>query len=297
MGKRMWVAVLLGVLMAVVAAGGAFASGAARAKDGILLVAFGTSEPDARGAIDRVVEFTKKTFPDREVRLAYTSNIIRRKILKEQNIAMDTPAMALSKMQDEGFQAVTVQSLHIIAGEEYDQLAEVVRGFGAIRGKYGIARLSIGAPLLDTFEDYERVVELLKNRYGKYANNKGETVVLMGHGTHHRGNASYSQLQLMLDDANLPFVVGSVEGFPELDQVKRRLEHMKATKVTLVPFMVVAGDHAKNDMADAEDPESWLSVLKKEGYAVEAVLQGLGDGDDGLAEIFADHIREASAEE
>lgn len=292
MRKRMWIALVLGVFLTVCLTGGAWAS--EKGKKGILLVGFGTSEPGARGAIQRIVDGAKKAFPDTEVRLSYTSNIIRRKILKEEGLVIDTPLTALAKMQDDGFTSVTVQSIHIIAGEEFYQLDSVVRSFDAIQGKYGFSRIVLGAPLLNSFEDYRKTVDLLKIKYGKYAADGG-AVVFMGHGTHHGGNAAYSQMQLLFDDAGLPFVMGTVEGFPEIDQVKKRLAVLKPSKVTLVPFMVVAGDHAKNDMGDAKDPESWISLLKKEGYVVEAVLKGLGDG-EGLADLFVDHIREAAGE-
>ncbi len=293
MRKNMVMVLLLGLAAVGLLAGAAAASGkAGPEKQGILLVAFGTSEPEARGAIDRIVETARKSFPDAEVRLSYTSNIIRRKILKEEGLEIDSPLIALAKMQDEGFSSVTVQSLHIIAGEEYHQLASVVRSLQTLRGKYGFSRLSLGSPLLTTFEDYRKTAELLKRKYGSLGGDGG-VVVFMGHGTHHGANASYAQMQMIFDEEGLPFILGLVEGYPDLEGVKRRLASLKPRKVTLVPFMVVAGDHARNDMADEEDPESWISVLRKEGYDVEAVLKGLGDG-EGLAELFADHIREAS---
>lgn len=138
MRKNMVTVLLLGLAAVGLLAGAAAAAEKAEAeKQGILLVAFGTSEPEARGAIDRIVETARKTFPDAEVRLSYTSNIIRRKILKEEGLAIDSPLIALAKMQDEGFTSVTVQSLHIIAGEEFHQLASVVRTLESVRGKYG----------------------------------------------------------------------------------------------------------------------------------------------------------------
>ena len=226
--------------------------------------------------------------------MSYTSNIIRRKILKEEGLAIDPPTVALAKMQDEGIKSVVVQSLHIIPGEEFSGLADVVDAFASIGGKWGFDRLVLGRPLLDKMEDYENAVGLLKSRYLPLTADGG-AVVLMGHGTHHEANAAYSKLQLLLDEEGLPFVVGLVEAFPELDSVKRRLKEMKPSHVTLVPFMVVAGDHAKNDMADEDDPESWISELRGEGHKVDALLEGLGDG-EGLADLFIGHIREAMEE-
>ncbi len=289
MKKIMVTVLLLGLTAALLAACPSVAS--AKTREGILLVAFGTSEPEARGAVDGIVEAVKKGFPGVEVRLAYTSNIIRRKILREEGLDIDSPLLALARMQDEGIRSVTVQSLHIIPGEEYDQLTEAAGAFRGIGGKYGFDRLAVGAPLLYSFDDYEKTAALLKKKYGRLADDGG-AVVFMGHGTHHHANGAYSQMQALFDHEGLPFVMGVVEGFPGLDTVKGRLASMKPRQVTLVPFMVVAGDHARNDMADEEDPESWISELRGEGYDVKAVLQGLGDG-EGLAELFIDHIREA----
>ncbi|MCQ4765658.1 sirohydrochlorin cobaltochelatase, partial [Cloacibacillus evryensis] len=101
----------------------------------ILVVAFGTSMPEAKKAIDNLVDSTKKTFPDTEVRLAYTSNIIRRKIAKEQNLNIPTPTSALAQMNDDGFTHVYVMPMHIIPGEEYDDIAGLVNGFAAVKGK------------------------------------------------------------------------------------------------------------------------------------------------------------------
>lgn len=276
----------------------AWAEGTKKAEapgEGILLVAFGTSEPQARGAIDGIVAEVKKAFPEREVRLAYTSNIIRRKILREEGLAIDSPLIALAKMQDEGITAVTVQSLHIIRGEEFHQIDSVVRALEGIRGKYAFDRLSLGEPLLSSMEDYENTLNVLKARWGKLVED-GDAVVFMGHGTHHPSNSAYSKLQALFDREGLPFVMGLVEAFPDLEMVKKRLAELRPKKVWLVPFMVVAGDHARNDMADEDDPESWISVLKGEGYSVEALLEGLGDG-DGVAKLFIGHIREASEAE
>ena len=289
--------IMLTVFLGFLAAAG-FLAGAAEASDkgreGILLVAFGTSEPEARGAIDRIVEAARKNFPEAEVRLAYTSNIIRRKILKEEGLEIDSPLLALAKFQDEGFRSVTVQSLHIIPGEEYHQLTETVGAFRALEGKYGFDRLAVGAPLLFTLEDYKKTVVMLKEKYGALGEGGG-AVVFMGHGTHHWANGAYSQMQAVFDEEGLPFVIGVVEGFPGIDMVKKRLSAMKPSRVALAPFMVVAGDHARNDMADEDDPESWISELREEGYSVEAVLKGLGDG-EGLAELFVAHILEAAGD-
>jgi sirohydrochlorin cobaltochelatase len=292
--KKMF-AVVSVVLLVCLFAGAAFAHGHEKEqKNGILMVAFGTSVPEARVAIDNMVTAASKAFPDVEVRLSFTSNIIRRKIAKEQGIQIDTPLTALAKMQDEGFTNVVVQPTHVMPGEEYNEIAEVVAALQTVPGKYGFSRLVLGIPLLNTVDDYKAMAGILHRAYGKHTRNRG-AVVLMGHGTPHPANSTYSQLQMVLNKYAPRFVVGTVEGFPELEDVQNRLSHMNASRITLVPCMIVAGDHAMNDMAGADDPESWINILKADGYKTGAVLKGLGELEE-VPLLMVEHLR-ASARE
>ncbi|WP_300521744.1 sirohydrochlorin cobaltochelatase [Aminiphilus sp.] len=270
----------------------AFAMGhgkAAPEKKGILVVAFGTSVPEARSAIDTLVDAARKAFPDAEVRTAYTSNIIRRKVLAEEGTVIDSPLIALARMQDEGFTHVVVQPTHVIRGEEFDDLAEVTDALARLERKYSFKAVAMGDPFLSSFEDYGKMVSILQRTYGDRAKGDG-AVVFMGHGSPHPANAAYSQMQLLFDERGLRFALGTVEGFPSLDMVLERLETMGAKRVTLVPFMIVAGDHARNDMADPEDPESWRSVLESKGYRVNPVIEGLGSNPE-VAALFVEHLR------
>lgn len=246
-------------------------------KKGVLMVSFGTTVPSAKRAIEAIHSAIKSSCPDVEVRLAYTSNIIRRKLAKE-GVDIDSPMIALSKMRDEGFTDVVVVSTHIIPGEEYGDLQAVVQAFQSIEGKYGFDRLVLSEPLLYREEDFKAMAGFLKRTYGSKVDGDG-VVALMGHGSPHFANSAYGQLQVVLDDLAPGFVVGTVEGTPELDHVVRRLNHVKARKVTLAPLMIVAGDHAMNDMA-GPDEDSWATVLKEQGFRVSSVLKGLGEYDE-----------------
>lgn len=266
--------------------------GAAKMKEGILLAAVGTSEPDARGAIAKIVDGVKRAFPGADVRLSLTSDAVRRVTLKEEGIAFDSPPVALAKMRDEGISRATVQPLTVIAGEEYDRIASVVRSLRGAGGAHAFSSLNLGAPLIETREDSEKIAALLRKKYGGL-DGDGGGVVFVGHGSRASAASAYARLQLLFDEAALPFVIGTIRGSPGIDEVKRRLASLKPTKVTLAPFMIVAGGHAKNDMAASDNPGSWLSVLSKEGYSVNAILKGLGDV-DGIPELFASHIAEAA---
>ena len=264
-------------------------------KAGILAVAFGTSMPGARGAIDNLVNAAKAAFPETEVRLAFTSNIIRRKLARDQGEAIPTPVEALARMNDEGFTHVYVMPTHIIPGEEYDELKNVVDAFASLKGKYGFKKIALGKPFLFGAGDCDRMAKILTARFASQLKQKGTGIVLMGHGTpEHIANAMYSQLQLALDRAAYGrFFLGTVEAAPEIDDVIKKLKRTPSVKkLVLSPMMIVAGDHANNDLAGADDDESWLNLLKKAGYKnISTHLVGLGQ-DPGIARIFVDHIRE-----
>jgi len=253
-------------------------------KVGILLVAFGSSEPSAQVSFQNLDKKTKAAFPDIPVRWAYTSHIIRKKLAK-QGKHLDSPEVALAKMMDEGFTHVAVQSLHTIGGEEYHDLRRTV---GAFKMMGGFQRIVLGYPLLATQEDMQRTVDaILKSIPAD--RQKGDAVVLMGHGSHHPSNAFYAAImfQLQLKDPNI--FVGTVEGYPEIDDIKDLLLKKKIKKAYLIPFMSVAGDHAKNDMAGDEE-DSWKSVLTKAGIACVPILKGTAE-EDSFIDIWVSHIR------
>ena len=253
-------------------------------KVGILLVAFGSSEPSAQVSFQNLDKKTKAAFPDIPVRWAYTSHIIRKKLAK-QGKHLDSPEVALAKMMDEGFTHVAVQSLHTIGGEEYHDLRRTV---GAFKMMGGFHRIVLGYPLLATQQDMQRTVDaILKSIPAD--RQKGDAVVLMGHGSHHPSNAFYAAImfQLQLKDPNI--FVGTVEGYPEIDDIKDMLLKKKIKKAYLIPFMSVAGDHAKNDMAGDEE-DSWKSVLTKAGIACVPILKGTAE-EDSFIDIWVSHIR------
>jgi len=252
-------------------------------KVGILLVAFGSSEDSAQVSFENIDKKVKETYPGIPVKWAYTSHIIRKK-LAEQGKVLDSPEVALAKMLDEDFTHVAVQSLHTIGGAEFHDLRRSVGGFTIMRG---FDRVILGNPLLATQEDMERTVEAIFATIPA-ERTKEEAVVLMGHGTHHPSNAFYSALnfQLQVQDPNV--FVGTVEGYPELDTIQALLRKNGIKKVYLMPFMSVAGDHAKNDMAGDED-DSWKSILTKEGYEVVTILKGTAEFDE-FVQIWVDHL-------
>jgi sirohydrochlorin cobaltochelatase len=264
-------------------------------KRGILIAAFGSSVPEGQAAISAVEAAVKRAYPDTEVRVAYTSRIIMRKIASEQDRIIDEPAIALAKMAYEGFTDVAVLSTHIIPGAEYQDLEAVVDGFKAMRErgtKAGFDRIALSKPLLSNARDFERLAQSLLAAYASDA--RGGAVVLVGHGTHHFSDAAYSALQVALWRESENFFVGTIEGLPSYDDVLGQLKKTKNKKVTLVPAMLVAGDHAYNDIGGGE-ADSWKSLLAGEGYAVSAKFQGLGQL-ESVQRLLVDKLREAWGE-
>ena len=180
---------------------------------------------------------------------------------------------------------MAVQSLHTIAGEEYHDLRRTV---GAFKMLGGFQKIILGYPLMATQEDMQRTVEAILETIPEYRQ-KNEAVVLMGHGSHHPSNAFYAALmfQLQLRDPNI--FVGTVEGYPEVGLIKELLLRKKIARAYLMPFMSVAGDHAKNDMAGDED-DSWKSVFTKAGIECVPILKGTAEFDP-FVEIWVDHIK------
>jgi sirohydrochlorin cobaltochelatase len=252
-------------------------------KVGILLVAFGSSEKSAQVSFENIDKKVKETYPGIPVKWAYTSHIIRKK-LAGQGKQLDSPEVALAKMADEDFTHVAVQSLHTIGGAEYHDLR---RSVGAFKVMGAFESIILGYPLLATQEDMERTVAAVLAVLPA-ERKKEDAVVLMGHGSHHPANAFYSALnfQVQLQDPNV--LIGNVEGFPELDTIQRLLQKNNIKKVYLMPFMSVAGDHVKNDMAGDED-DSWKSVLIEDGYEVVTILKGTAEFDE-FVDIWVDHI-------
>ena len=277
---------VVGVLIAAFAAT-ALASGHGEKrplKKGILLVSFGTSVPEAQEVFDQIDAAAKARFKGVEVRWAFTAKMIRHKLAKEGKITL-SPSQALAQMAEDGFTQVAVQSLHIIPGQEFHQMYETVKRFQGM--PKGIERIYVGWPLLGSAEDMKRAAEAVLAIIPP-ERKKDEAVVLMGHGTHHPGNVYYPAMNYVFQKMDSKVLVGTVEGYPSIEDVQKDLVAAKVKKVWLMPFMSVAGDHAMNDMAGDED-DSWKSTLTKAGFECRTVLKGLAAYPQ-VTEIWLDHL-------
>ena len=252
---------------------------------GILVVSFGTSHLDTMEKTITVIEQDiARRFPEWSVYRAFTSRMIVRKLKRTENMEIDTVEEALRRMAADGIEDVIVQPTHIINGIENDRMMEdLMENMPLFR------RIRVGKPLLSSVEDYKKSIHAVMAETGLQ---DGEMLVLMGHGTDHHANSAYPTLEYTFHALGYNQVlVGTVESFPELKNVMAKLKIAEKKKVALMPFMLVAGDHAKNDMAGDED--SWKSGLEEEGYEVRVILKGLGEF-EGIRKIFLEHIEEAA---
>ena len=286
MKKSAWIGAAMMAALCLMAAN-CFASGGHGKKSpkkvGILLVAFGSSEASAQVSFDNIDRKVKEAYPGIPVRWAYTSYMIREKLAR-QGQQLDSPEAALAKMLDERFTHVAVQSLHTIGGAEYHDLRRTV---GAFKRLPGFQKIILGYPLMATQNDMEKVVAAIKSVIPK-ERRRQDAVVFMGHGTHHPSNAFYAALNFMLQLEDPHIFVGTVEGYPEVDLIKDLLIKNKIEKAFLMPFMAVAGDHAKNDMAGNEE-DSWKSVFTKAGIECVLILKGTAEF-DSFVDIWVSHV-------
>lgn len=254
-------------------------------KKGILVVSFGTSHRDTREkTIDQIELDIGQAYPEYKIYRGFTSKMII-KILKERdNIYVFTVADAMEQMKQDGVEEVIIQPTHILNGIENNRMIEEANLY-----QKEFRSIVFGAPLLHETEDYQKVIRGFVHQLP--AIEEKEAVVCMGHGTDHYTNSSYAALDYMFKDYGYEHIyIGTVEAYPSLLDILKQVKKKGYNKITLIPFMIVAGDHAKNDMAgDGED--SWKVQLEQEGYEVSCILKGLGENKE-IRRIFVEHIKD-----
>lgn len=257
----------------------------AASKKAILIVSFGTSYENTRKrTIDAIERDIADAFPVCPVYRAWTSKMIIAKLKKRDGIIIHTVKEAMEQMLLDGITDVIVQPTHVINGIENDQMKADALSF---RDRF--SSIVFGNPLLTTEEDNQAVVQAVA---GEFQDMDQETaLVLMGHGTEHYANSVYAALDYRFKDmAYKNIFLGTVEAYPALDSLLRAADSFQPKKIVLAPFMIVAGDHAQNDLA-GEDPDSWMNRLSSEGYEVTPVLKGLGEYPK-IRQILVDHVQQ-----
>ena len=275
----------------------------------LLVVSFGTSFNDSRakdiGGIEKALQAAN---PDWSVRRAFTAQIIINHVQARDDEKIDNMEQALERAVDNGVKNLVVQPTHLMHGAEYDELSETVEKY---KDKFESVKIAepllgeVGADATAINADKEAVAKAITDEAVKTANydsvdaaaEDGTAFVFMGHGTSHVANVSYDQMQTQMEQLGYKNVfIGTVEGEPEDTECQAVIEKIKEAgykKVILRPLMVVAGDHANNDMA-GDDDDSWKSQFEasKAFDSVESQIAGLGEV-DAIQQIYVAHTKAA----
>ncbi len=251
-------------------------------KKALVVISFGTSYPHAmKKNIEACEAELTLAYPNRDFFRAFTSSMVIRKLAKRDDVHIDNPQQVLQRLIDAGYRDVVIQSLHIINGDEYEKVAQQVESY---RDQFD--NLQLGLPLLSCMEDYDQLVEAIEHQAPELKHD--ERLVLMGHGATHHAFSAYACLDHMMMALKLPYVVGAVESYPEIESVITRLENECVNKVYLMPLMLVAGNHVINDMA-SDEPDSWKTLIQNAGIQAEPIVQGLGEN-PLIRKMFVDHL-------
>lgn len=291
-------------------------------KKAVVLAVFGTSHESALPGILNIRAQVQKALPGIPVRLAFTSNIIRR-IWQERRrdpayagqhpevpaeiLNVKGTLAAIADLQDEGYGYIVVQPTHISSGEEFADLAAYVQGLNSIKTvkkrNMPFKKILLGRPALGTHgieheyrHDIEQVAAVLAPDV-EMAQKDGRALIYFAHGNEHYSTGVYLEFEQVMrrQYPGVRIHVTMVEGFPDNTRLLAELAANQTKKVLLKPLMTVAGDHAKNDMA-GPGPDSLKSLLAARGLDVAAMLTGLGES-DAFAAIFARHIQDAMNDE
>ena len=270
----------------------------------LLVVSFGTSFNNSRAAdIGGIEKALQEAYPDWSVRRAFTAQIILNHVLARDGEKIDNVEQALERAAANGVKQLVIQPTHLMHGAEYDELAKTVEDFSSMFESVKIAEPLLGKVGADAAEinaDKEAVAKAVTEAavaeagYDSLdaAKEDGTAFVLLGHGTSHTAKVTYDQMQAQMEQLGYENVfIGTVEGEPEDTACEAGIEKVKAagyTKVVLRPLMVVAGDHANNDMA-GEEEDSWLNMFKSAGFEkVDTQIAGMGSI-PAVQKIYVEH--------
>lgn len=261
-------------------------------KDAVLVMTFGTTFKDTRAkTIDAVEAAIQKAHPNVPVFEAYTSHIIIDRVKAKEGVQKLTPEEAFAKLKAEGYTRIAVVSLDVIPGMEYTYDSVVTKQYAK-----DFKEIALATPLMyfqGTEGEPDQVVDFLNAVSTQFPKmGPQDATLIMAHGTPHPGNAYYSVIQNRLNQLGMNNVfVYSVEGRPNLDDVIPQLKQKGFKHVTLMPIMMVAGDHANNDMA-GDEPDSHKSQLKAAGFSVDTYIHGLGENAK-VRDLYVERATEA----
>lgn len=252
----------------------------------LLVISFGTSYQDT---CEKTIEALEKelaaAFPERKFYRAWTSSIIRKKLKERDGVIIFSPEEAFEQMKKDGVRDVLVQPTHMLAGGEFEKVTAALKPC-----MDAFEKAVIGKPLMESEEDIRVFVDTLAAITGSMEDD--EMAVFMGHGSSETKIPVYDLInQICEETGHGKIVVGTVEFEPGIAPVLSKVQERKPKKVYLAPLLVVAGDHANNDMAGDED-DSWKNVIAREGCEVECIIKGLGEYEE-IRALYVQHAKEA----
>ena len=255
----------------------------------LLAVSFGTSYKNTRErTIEAIERDMESAMPEYILHRAFTSQIIINRVKQKENLVIDNVRDALKHAIENGVKTLIIQPTHMMKGFEYQDLAEEASEYRAL-----FEYMAVGEPLLTSEEDFETVIRAITEDTKEY--DDGETAVcFMGHGTEAEANQVYKKLQsILLQKGFTNYYIGTVEAEPSIEDVLREVKKGSYKKVVLQPLMIVAGDHANNDMA-GDDDDSWKSMFTASGNfdKVDTQIAGLGEI-EAVQQIYVDHTKAA----
>lgn len=255
--------------------------------EALLSASFGTSYEETRAkTIDAVEERLRGQYPDWAFYSAWTSGRIIAKVKKERGEHHDTLDEAFERMAADGVDDVVVSTMCLMQGAESKKIETAAKEWA----KAGKRSIRVARPLLSSAADRKRVAQVLCDEFA--AVGEGDALLLMGHGSPYAPNDVYRDLQSELHaSGKTSFFVATVEGEPTFEDALPLLKESGARCVYLAPLMMVAGDHAANDLA-GDDDDSWASLLAAQGFQVKPVLKGLGEY-AGIHQLVCDHVNDA----
>ena len=289
-------------------------------KTAIILASFGTTVPSAVKSIINIQKKVQAAFPGVPVSVTFTSNIIRKVWKKRQAEAQKwldqgIPSEILyvkniistfGDLREEGYRDIVVQPTHMFFMEQshdLSQYVEAMRSIRTIKKKWQpFNKIALGRPALGTIgnqyeyqKDLEKALKTLAPDVALARKNKA-ILVYMAHGNAHWSVGIYGEAVKMMGGLYPDVItcIGAVEGYPGLEDISSCLKKAEGGKIVLKPFMIVAGDHALNDMT-GDGKDSWKNVLTRQGFNVIPVLEGLGSNDD-FANLFVEHIKDAAGD-
>ncbi len=290
-------------------------------KAAIVVASFGTTYPSAVDSLLAIVHDIETRYPNTPVQMAFTSNIIRQKWhsrVDDQNYRNSHPEVpdyfyniknvlgAMADLQNQGYKSIVVQPTHLTHGEEFLDVEAYVKGLISIKTVrehwQPFNKIALGRPLMGSWgpqfpypEDVEKLAQAFESDV-KAAQKLGAALVYMGHGNELLSTGLYYELELKMNELypQVKTVIGTVEGHPSFDEALAKIEAIDNKKIMLKPLMVVAGDHATNDMAGDEE-DSWKTMLQAKGFKVTPVLEGVGEN-AAARQLFIDHLQDAATE-